>query len=47
MSQGARQRGATGSGGHLLVLNRDLVLNLNLVIAGEIKKKITIKKSED
>ena len=37
--------GATGSGGQLLVLNRNLVvpnLNLNPVVAGEIKKKIKI-----
>ena len=42
--------GATGSGGQLLVLNRNLVvLNLNPVVAGEIKKKIKImiKKPED
>jgi hypothetical protein len=42
--------GATGSGGQLLVLNRNLVvLNLNPVVAGEIKKEIMImiKKPED
>ena len=33
----------------VLVLNRNLALNLNPVVAGEIKKKtkITIKKPED
>jgi hypothetical protein len=42
--------GAFRSGGQLLVLNLNLVvLNLNPVVAGEIKKKIkiTIKKPED
>ena len=37
--------GATGSGGQFLVLNRNLVvLTLNPVGAGEIKRKIRIKR---
>ena len=45
---GGLRQGATGSGGQLLVLNRNLVvLNLNPVVAREIKKKIMIKKPED
>ena len=40
--------GAFRSGGQLLVLNLNLVvLNLNPVVAGEIKKKIKIKKPAD